>query len=105
MTFWSDAEDDDEDYYSEEDNRMKELVDMWWNGNTIIGRIFRFVYDKTSVSETELKSFINSIGSANSQELFNELVRKQRGHSLVFMRDIHKNTRINTETREYVLSL
>ena len=40
---------------------MKRLINLWWNANTIIGKILNFVYEsQDGVSENELKTFINN---------------------------------------------
>ena len=96
-------------HYSQDENntnRMRELVDLWWNSDSIIGQILKFVYDSGSgVSELELKDYITFSGSNNVNELYNELNRKKRGHSLIFERSKNGITNINEIAREYIATL
>jgi len=86
--------------------RMKQLIDMWWNADTIIGKILRYVYEhENGVNEVELKEFMKDIGSQNVDELFNELTRQQRGHSMVFERTQKKISKIRKEAKEYIDNL
>lgn len=86
--------------------RMRQLIDMWWNADTIIGKILRFVYEhENGVNEAELKEFMKEIGSQNVDELFNELTRQQRGHSMVFERTQKKISKIRKEAKEYIDNL
>lgn len=87
-------------------DRMKQLVNLWWNADTIIGKILRFVYEsEVGVSEIELKDCLIELGSENPNELFNELVRIKRGHSLVFERTDNKITKMRKTAREYINTL
>jgi chromosome segregation and condensation protein ScpB len=69
---------------------------MWKNADTIIAS------NKVGVSEAELKEFIKSCDSDNTEELYKELSRKQRGHSLVFERTTNGITKIRKEVLEFL---
>lgn len=85
--------------------RMKELVDMWLGANTIIGKVLNFVYHQNDVSEQELKSFIQSIGSSNIQAHYDECVRGgERGYNSVFTRS-NGVTQLSESARMYIQSL
>jgi hypothetical protein len=47
---------------------MKHYIDLWWNANSIIGKILKFVYEKGSVEENE--SQIQAIHREIQEELF-----------------------------------
>lgn len=40
------------------ENRVSELINMWWNKESIIGKILKYIYEKESVTENELKEFL-----------------------------------------------
>lgn len=86
-----------------EPDRMKQLIDLWWTSDTIIGKVLRFVRDSDiGVTELELKCFLQEIGSVNVDELFNELARNKRGHFLVFERTENKITKLRKEATQYI---
>lgn len=89
----------------EDDNgTMKRLIDMWWNADTIIGKILRFVYDsERGVNESELKQFINDCGSTDSSKMYAHLVTKGKYYKLIFMRN-NNVTSLVREAREYIAS-
>lgn len=81
------AQESDEEEYTEE--KMKQLVNLWWNADTIIGKILRFIYGFTDgVGESELKNFIQECGSRNVDNLFRHLTNKE--YKFVFKRT-HQN--------------
>jgi len=100
----SDSSDSESDNESNSINRMKELIDMWWNANSIIGKILKFVYDsQVGVSETELKEFIENAGSKNVNELYRHLVRNdKKEYSLIFERTSNNITKIKNEAFTYI---
>lgn len=87
--------------------RMKQLINMWWNADTIIGKILRFVYEsEVGVSEGELRNYIESIGSNNVTAHYQELVKfDERRHDLVFERTSNKITKLRKEAAKYIDSL
>ena len=93
-----DSEDESEEYLQE---RMKELIDKWWNKKTIIGKILKFVYESVSVSENELKNFIESCGSKNTSQMYIHLTRDDKDYSLVFSRNTG-NTFLNDNAMDYI---
>jgi hypothetical protein len=91
---------------------MRTLVRLWKNADTIIGRIFKFVLEKSinvnGVGEEELKEFIREIGSTNPDAQFNDLVRQDTHcYNFVFQRpSISRGvTKIRQEALEYAMSL
>jgi hypothetical protein len=83
-------------------DRMKQLIDNWYGKSTIIGKIFTFVYEsEVGVSETELKEYIREIGSENTDYMFNELVRKDMKHNIVFERTSNNITKLRKEALKY----
>lgn len=89
-----------------ESERMKHLINIWWNADTLIGKILKFVYEnEIGVSEHELKTFIKKCGSENVDELFNELIRQKRGHAYVFERTSNKITKLRKEASDYIKQL
>lgn len=103
MTFWSDSDSGCETDESDE-TRMKNLVDNWWNADTIIGRIFNFVYQSNSgVSETELKNYITSLGGI-PRTWYTDLHTPNKDYWLVFTRDSGRITKIRDIAKQYVLS-
>lgn len=77
---------------------------MWWNKESIIGKILKYIYEKESVTEDELKEFIEKCGSKNVDKMYNELVRKDKEFTTVFERK-NNITKINKEAREYVYKM
>jgi hypothetical protein len=86
--------------------RMKQLIDMWWNADTIIGKILRFVYEhEDGVIEAELKGYIEKCGSTNVKAHYDEPVKSDRGHTTVFSRTANRITKLTAEARAYIQSL
>jgi hypothetical protein len=82
---------------------MKELIDMWWNANSIIGKILKFVYDsQVGVSESELKEFIENAGSKSCGKMYYHLTTKQKEYSLIFERTSNNITKIKNEALDYI---
>ena len=84
-------------------DEMKRLVNLWWNADTIIGKILKFVYEKEQVSEKELKDFIGTIG--DSRTWYTDLHTGNKHYINIFQRDNNRFTRINENTREYIQTL
>lgn len=108
MTFWENSEDSDSGYTTDEidEDKMKRLINMWWNANTIIGRILKFVYEsQNGVAENELKNFIESNGSKNTNGLFKHMVSNGKEYNVVFERNSIGVTKIKTEAKEYINNL
>jgi hypothetical protein len=104
MVFWEEAEDTDESGYASDrdENRMKQLINIWWNADTIIGKILKFIYDSLNgVGEDELKIFIEKCGSKNITSHYQELVKNDRKYNLVFQRK-NNITTLTPEAREYI---
>lgn len=86
-----------------EEDRMKQLIDMWWNANTIIGKIIKFVYDhKNGVGEYELKEFIKINGSSNSEQMYHHLTTNGKDYKLVFEKCNNNIIKIRNNTLEYI---
>lgn len=84
--------------------KMKKLIDLWWNGKTIISKILHFVYDNESVNEMNLKAFISNSGSTNVKAHYDELIKPDRMHNLVFTRSSKKITTLTQQARDYIIS-
>ena len=84
--------------------RMKELIDMWWNAESIIGKILTFIYNsQVGVSENELKEFIKNSGSKNVNELYRHIVRcDKKEYSLIFERTSNNITKIKNNALAYI---
>ena len=105
MVFWEDTEDMESDsgYTTDEsdENRMKQLVDLWWNANTIIGKILKFVYEsQDGVSENELKNFIEN--NNYSRAWFSDLYQSNKEYKYVFERLLNGITKIKKEAKQYI---
>lgn len=98
VQFWSEEPNEDDD------SRMKELIDMWWNADTIIGNILKVVYDsQNGVSEKYLKHFIKSLGTM-SKTWYTDLHTPNKHFVKVFCRDSNRITRLLPKAREYIVS-
>jgi hypothetical protein len=87
-----------------DEERMKQLINMWWGANTIIGKILRYVYESESgVSEMELKDFIKNLNADSTW--YNDLHVKCKEYIHVFERTDNRITKIRKEVREYIKSL
>jgi hypothetical protein len=87
-----------------DENRMKQLVDLWWNANTIIGKILKFVYEsQDGVSENELKNFIEN--NNYSTAWFSDLYQSNKEYKYVFERNSNGITKIKKEAKQYIKTL
>jgi hypothetical protein len=87
--------------YDEE--RMKKLIDMWWNAETIIGNILNFVYKHDNgVSEKALKIFIKKTGSI-ADTWYTDLHTPNKDYVMVFCRDSDRVTRLQDAARQYIV--
>ena len=111
MVFWEDTEDNENDSgygesFEEDDNskvRMNQLIDLWWNADTIIGKILKFVYDsKNGVNEIELKEYIRT--NNYSKAWYSDLEQKHKEYILVFERN-NGITIIKKESKKYIKTL
>lgn len=81
--------------------KMKKLINNWWNADTIIGKILKFVYDsEIGVSEMELKEFIKQCGAFDTW--YNDLHTPSKNYIKVFERTNNRITKIKNEAREYI---
>jgi predicted peroxiredoxin len=80
---------------------MERLIDLWWKADTKIGKIFMFVYESESTSETELKEYLQEI-SGNVESHYQELLKSDRGYNLVFRRNEDKITELTDEAENYI---
>jgi hypothetical protein len=84
---------------------LERLIDLWWKADTtIIGKIFMFVYESEMVSEGELREFISESGSGNVESHYQEPMKSDRGHNLVFNRCENKITRLTDEAKNYIIT-
>jgi hypothetical protein len=85
-----------------EEDRMKMLINNWWNKKSIIGKILSFVYENNDgVNEKELKEFIHECGSKDVNKMYHHLITKTKEYNLVFER---KNdiTKLKQKAREFI---
>ncbi len=102
----SESESETESEIEIESERMKKLINNWWNADTKIGKILKFVYDsETGVSEMELKEFIKNSGSENPSQMYTHLTRNTKEYKLVFERTSNEITKIKNEAIEYIKTL
>ena len=87
-------------------DRMKDLVNRWYNADTIIGKIFQFIYQSNNgVNEYTLKDFIKKCGSNDINKMYHHLIINSKEYKLVFERNSEKITNIKNEAREYLKTL
>jgi hypothetical protein len=83
-----------------DNTRMKQLVDLWWNTNTIISKILKFIYEhENGVTENELKEFLNT--NHYSIAWYSDLEQKHKDYIKVFRRN-NNITKIKKEALEYI---
>jgi hypothetical protein len=85
-----------------DNSRMQELVRMWWTGNSIIGRVLRWLYSHDNgANTTNLCAFIRDQGSLNPNQLMWHLTTNGKDYNLVFQKsdDIYS---INDVARQYI---
>ena len=99
MEIYEDTEIDENESYI-----MERLINMWWNGNTNVGKILKYVYESEGVNENELKEFIRECGSKKVNETFIHLNRNGTQYKHVFKRDLNGITKIKKEAKEYIKS-
>jgi hypothetical protein len=84
--------------------RMKQLINMWWKADTIIGKILRYIYEhENGVDEKSLKNFILSLTASDTW--YNDLGTKKKEYKFVFTRSENQITKIKKEAREYIKQL
>lgn len=87
---------------SNNDNRIKRLIDLWWNADTIIGKIFKFVYDsEVGVNELKLKNYIKSLNGIE-RTWYTDLHTSKKDYCLIFIRDNNRITKISEEANVYI---
>jgi hypothetical protein len=85
-----------------DEQRMKELIDMWWDADTIIGKILKFVYEhEEGVHEKSLKKYIRTLGTM-SKTWYTDLHTPNKDFVKVFCRDSNRMTRLQYNAREYI---
>lgn len=84
------------------ENRVSELINMWWNKESIIGKILKYIYEKESVTEDELKEFLEI--NNYSKAWYSDLAQSNKDYKIVFERK-NNITKINKEAREYVYKM
>ncbi|ARR74944.1 hypothetical protein SAGO17_0024 [Mimivirus AB-566-O17] len=87
---WTIEEQDD--FYEDDKERIRELVKRWWKAKTIIGKILMYVFEHEKVSEKDLKGFIKSLNTVNVKSQYDELVKSDRKYNLVFSRNHQRYT-------------
>jgi hypothetical protein len=97
----SDSESEDGSESEDEEDRMEELINMWWGKRTMMGKILSFVYESNGVNENDLKEFIRECGSKNIDRMYKELIRKDKDFTSVFERR-NNITNLKQEAREYI---
>ena len=86
--------------------RMRELINLWWNADSIIGKILKFVYESNDgVTENELKSFIANIGSKNEEQMYHHLTTNGKEYKHVFERNSDNVTKIRGAAKEYISTI
>jgi hypothetical protein len=99
----SESESEIEGEIESERDKMKKLINMWWGKKNIIAKVLSFLYEnEIGVSEIEVKEFIKNTGTQNITSQYQELFKKDRGHSLVFERTSNEITKLRKEAREYI---
>ncbi len=86
--------------------RMKQLIDMWWGADTIIGKVLKYVYEhKEGVEEQVLKQYIIQTGSKNHLQIFHHLTRHDKDYCQVFYKDnAEQLIKLKPEAIDYILS-
>ena len=97
----SDSDSDSDSDSEDEEDRMGELINMWWGKRTMMGKILSFVYESNGVNENDLKEFIRECGSKNIDRMYKELIRKDKDFTSVFERR-NNITNLKQEAREYI---
>ena len=86
------------------EERMQELIRNWWNKDTIIGKILKFIYDsEIGVSEQELKEFLREIHA--NYTWYTDLHQPNKDFFIVFTRSSNRITNLKPESRTYINSL
>lgn len=98
--------DDDQFVAGDDESTMKRLIDMWWNADTIIGKILTFVYKhKNGVGERELKDFIMNSGSTNIDGMYKHMVSNGKEYKYIFERNDKNITNLKPESRKLINEL
>jgi hypothetical protein len=81
--------------------RMKQLIDMWWRANSIIGKILQYVYDhkKTGVAEDAMKTFLEM--NSYSKAWYSDLEQQHKEYKLVFERS-NGITKLKQQALQYI---
>ena len=81
-------------------DRMKDLVNMWWGKETIIGKILKFIYDnENGVSEDKLMKYLKD--NKYSKAWYSDLAQCNKDYKIVFER-INNITSLKQKAREYM---
>jgi hypothetical protein len=97
----SDSEDSEDSESEDENDRMVELINMWWGKRKIIAKVLSFLYENEDTNEEELKEFIEECGSKNVDKMYKELIRKDKKFTSVFQRK-NNITNLTKEARDYI---
>lgn len=85
-----------------EEDRMKQLIEMWWNANSIIGKILRYIYEnENGVEEEDLKTFIKQCGSQDPSKMYSHLTTIGKEYKLIFDRN-NNITKLRNEAKSYI---
>jgi hypothetical protein len=97
----SESESETESEIEIESERMKKLINNWWNADTKIGKILKFVYDsETGVSEDKLMKYLKD--NEYSETWYTDLHQPNKNYKIVFERTNNRITKIKNEAIEYI---
>ena len=95
------SESETESETESEGERMKKLINNWWNADTKIGKILKFVYDsETGVSEDKLMKYLKD--NEYSETWYTDLHQPNKNYKIVFERTNNRITKIKNEAIEYI---
>jgi hypothetical protein len=98
----SDNESNTSDVDGNDSERMKELIDMWWNADSIIGKILKFIYEsQIGVNESELKEYLKQ--NKYSKAWVSDLSQKHKDYKYVFEKN-NNIIKIKNEASNYISS-
>ena len=81
---------------------MQKLIRNWWNKNTIIGKILKFIYDsEVGISENELKEYLEENGY--SRAWFSDLAQINKEYKYIFSRSENGITNVRENARAYFI--
>jgi len=87
-----------------DEDRMKRLIDLWWNTEKIIAKILKFVYEnENGVNEIELKNYIEGI-NGKARTWISDLTTGNKDYKYVFEKS-NKIIKIGSKAKEYINNL